>query len=70
MMMLHPEWAGYLAAFDAYVDACARDDEEYQSQSKVVMGWFADELGLVRRLPQRRLKRNIDSLIDLLGVKR
>jgi hypothetical protein len=39
-----PEWLGYLAAFDAYLDARKRDDDETAGQARTLMGRFAGEL--------------------------
>ncbi len=40
----HPEWAGYLAAFDAFVGAKARGDRERAGQARLVMDWLSDRL--------------------------
>lgn len=65
--MKHPEWAAYLAAFDAYIDALARDDKELEDQAKLVMGWFADDLlGIVPR--RRTAARATADLFSLLGL--
>jgi len=43
-----PEWLGYIAAFDAYVDARKRGDTVLAEQARRVMGWFAAEVAPVR----------------------
>ena len=68
--MDYPEWAGYLAAFDAYVDARARQDAVMAEQARTVMGWFAGELlPLDVSLATRRLHVQ-DSLMPLLVTLR
>jgi hypothetical protein len=67
---LHPEWAGYLAAFQAYIDAIARNDPEHARQAQVLMGYFADALlpMTAHRNAHTDKQLNLGALIDMLGL--
>ena len=41
---LPPEWLGYLAAFDCYLDACKQGDNETARQARTLMSRFAGDL--------------------------
>lgn len=62
----YPEWAGYLAAFDAYLDAKKRGDDEHVRQARLIMRWFAAELLPADRTPEAR--RRVHG--DLAGLLR
>ena len=67
--MDYPEWAGYLAAFDCYLDAKARNDTEHARQARRVMDWFAHELVPVRSGGVRRSWVNhkaMDAVIEII----
>lgn len=73
--MRHPEWAGYLAAFDTYLDAKKRDDPELAEQARTLMGHFADELialnmdGKLRpRNGVRPAELDLSDVLDYLGL--
>jgi hypothetical protein len=68
MVRLHPEWAGYLAAFQAYADAIAHDDGEHARQAQLLMGYFADEL-LPETLERHSQELDLSALIKMLGLR-
>lgn len=68
----HPEWAGYLAAFDSYVHARARDDHERADQARLLMGWFSDALLAAERLGGNRDTEDrfgLGEALDRLGLR-
>jgi hypothetical protein len=67
MVRLHPEWAGYLAAFQAYADAIAHDDGEHARQAQLLMGYFADEL-LPATMQRNGRELDLSALIRMLGL--
>ena len=72
--MRHPEWAGYLAAFDAYVDARRRGDVELADQARMLMSHFAEaliEVGLEGRPcggSPTRVGDDLAAMLDALGL--
>ena len=70
MGRLHPEWAGYLAAFQAYVDALGRGDGEQARQAQVLMGYFVDALlpASAHRSAHDGKELNLGALIEMLGL--
>jgi hypothetical protein len=71
--MLYPEWAGYLAAFDAYLEARRNGEDDIAEQARLLMGYFASDLlgerGMTRRNPRAELRgHDLTEALKLLGL--
>lgn len=66
-----PEWAGYCAAFDAFIDARQRHDDDSARMARTLMTYFAEPLSRhvkSGRETAKRLNYDLRPLLDHLGL--
>lgn len=66
--MEHPEWAGYLAAFQAYIDATAAGNDELARQARRLMSLFAEPILTAEIRPREVTQTQHSWVADMLEI--